>query len=95
MKILIATTMTPSDAARAQKIHNDIAAAVAAVGVRLVGAMWVKGPGCNNFAIELEGTECECEELATVLTMAMMPARWTTTSDNIAPGLEYFGERLH
>ena len=94
MKILIATTMTPETADNARTIHNAIAAAVEDAGIKLVGATWVKGPGCNNFGIALEGAEAACESLANYLTMAMMPARWTTTSDPIDAGLDYFGTRL-
>lgn len=94
MKILIATTMTPETADNARSIHSAIAGLVEDVGLKLIGAIWVKGYGCNNFAVALEGAEETCEALANQLTMAMMPARWTTTADPIEAGLEYFGTRL-
>lgn len=47
------------------------------------GITWVPGPGCNNLAFEIEGDEAEAEKFVSALTMALMPAKWTTTSDEI------------
>jgi hypothetical protein len=47
--------------------------------------LWTGGPGCTNLAFEILGDETEAEHFANALTMALMPAKWATTSDPI-PG---------
>jgi hypothetical protein len=44
------------------------------------------GPGCANLVLSVTGTEEDFERYANGLTMAMMPARWTTTEDTIEEG---------
>jgi hypothetical protein len=44
---------------------------------------WTDGPGCTNLAFEIVGDEKEAEAFANTLTMALMPAKWSTTNDRI------------
>lgn len=52
-------------------------------GVEILGALVVPGPGCYNLAYEVEG---ENERFANTLTMALMPAQWSTTADDVPRG---------
>ena len=47
-------------------------------GVEIRGALLTTGPGCYNLAIELDEPN---EGFIKALTMALMPARWCTTTD--------------
>lgn len=75
MKYLIAFGKRPNPgfmATLVQLAAND--------GVAIRAMTIVPGPGCNNLAFELDG---ENEAFASALTMALMPAKWTTTEDPI------------
>jgi hypothetical protein len=39
------------------------------------------GPGCCNLSIEVTGPEKDIEHFGNSLCMAMMPSRWSFTSD--------------
>jgi hypothetical protein len=46
------------------------------------------GPGCANLSIEVEGTEEHIDAFANGITMALMPARWTTTTSTPIEGYQ-------
>jgi len=52
-------------------------------GVKIEGSILTTGPGCFNLALLMD----ENEAFINGLTMALMPAKWTTTEDHIEPGL--------
>ena len=41
-------------------------------------AVVAPGPGCNNYGLRIEGEEKEVENLVNQITMALMPAKWST-----------------
>jgi hypothetical protein len=47
-------------------------------GVDILGAIVTPGPGCHNLAILLNPPN---EAFVNALTMALMPAKWCTTTD--------------
>jgi len=47
------------------------------------GIYMVPGPGCGNLAMDIIGPEDEAERFVNALTMALMPAKWSTTSDEL------------
>jgi hypothetical protein len=51
-------------------------------GIDIKAAKCVPGPGCSNLAILIE----ENERFINMLTMALMPAQWTTTNDDMPEG---------
>ena len=51
-------------------------------GIDLKGLIVTTGPGCYNLAIRIP----ENENFVNQLTMALMPARWSTTQDAVPEG---------
>lgn len=75
---LIAFGHIPRDPARfldavVQMSAND--------GVTIVGAYLCGGPGCANLAIGLADDFADAENFVNQLTMALMPAKWESTTD--------------
>lgn len=87
MKLLIATSAAPKDQAGFDKTCAIIRESLSEETPHMHvtgGILWTPGPGCSNLALELEGgTTEEQERFAHMLTMALMPAKWTTTKDPI------------
>lgn len=52
-------------------------------GIDVRGAVLAPGPGCYNLAVRME----ENEAFVSALTMALMPAKWCTTGDEVAEGV--------
>lgn len=52
-------------------------------GVELRAALVVDGPGCRNLAIVLDEPN---EAYVNSLTMALMPAKWSTTPETLELG---------
>lgn len=90
MKILIATTKVPRDNAGFVYICDAIRGVAKEKDLDVVGGiLYTNGAGCANLAFEVEGDDDEASRLANELTMAFMPARWTTTTDHI-PSVDTF-----
>jgi hypothetical protein len=51
--------------------------------VTIPAFLFVRGPGCFNLAFEAIGADEAAEEFANIVTMALMPAKWTTTADKL------------
>lgn len=83
--ILIATTSVPNKTDW-EAWKQQITDCGAKYGVTVGEQMMTDGPGCANYALEVEGTEKAIEDFGNMLTMAMMPARWSFTSDPVTPG---------
>ena len=78
MKVLIATATRP----KGYSIFNLIRDMCTENELKVKGGFkWTTGPGCTNLAFEIEGDDETAEKLANALTMALMPAKWTTTTD--------------
>lgn len=84
-KYLISTSMGCKDREGFDSFCGNLRASVAELGtLELVGGItWVPGPGCSNLAFEIEGEEEDAENFMKQLTWHLMPARWTTTTDEI------------
>lgn len=53
-----------------------------------------EGYGCNNFGFIIEASEERAEQIANQITMALMPARWSTCEGDpmLKPG-EFYDAR--
>ena len=58
-------------------------AAVAVTGNEVTAALLTDGPGCCNLGFTLERPD---EQLVNLITMALMPAKWSTTPDQLREG---------
>ena len=84
MKLLIGTATKPRDEMNFKELCSKLREAALQSNLRVVsGILWTDGPGCSNVALELEGNPEACESFAEALAMALMPAKWTTTEDEI------------
>ena len=84
MKLLIATTSRPRDNGNFRDLCSKLREAALESNLKVTsGIFWTSGPGCYNVALEVNGNEEACEAYADALTMALMPAKWTTTPDPI------------
>ena len=83
MRILIATSAHPTSQIGFESICQQMRDAAADGGLTIpAGILWTGGPGCTNLAFDLNGDDAKEQELfAKEITMALMPAQWTTTSD--------------
>ncbi len=79
MRIVIATLRRP---AHAGLLFKTIREAASEEGLTIPAFLFTTGPGCYNLAFEAVGGNAEAERLANGLTMALMPARWTTFAAN-------------
>jgi hypothetical protein len=77
MKAVIATTKCPTDFDAYIEAIKELAVEK---NVVVRGYIVVYGHGCFNHGIILDGEEIE--EFLNHLTMALMPARWSTVSDD-------------
>ena len=79
MKALIATTRVPKDF---EAMCSAIRKCAEIVDCRIVsGIMWVPGSGCSNVAFEVKGDNAE--RFVDSLCMALMPAKWSLTTEDI------------
>lgn len=74
--ILIASTKAPSRSTFAEFAAELVTAGIP-MNAHLAGVMVTDGPGCANICVRLHGPGTE--QFANMLTMALMPARWTYT----------------
>jgi hypothetical protein len=51
-------------------------------GLTIPAFLYTTGSGCYNLAFEAVGEDVKAEKLANMLTMALMPAKWTTFAAN-------------
>jgi len=87
MKILIATACKPKNGISVQTLFDQIVeAALLDFSCVVTKAIWCHGPGCTNLAFEIFGLKDDREKFANQLTMAFMPAKWSTTKDHIPEG---------
>lgn len=90
MWINIATTKRPADTkeffAEVKRVFPEVTAGVVAEGL-----------GCNNIGFIIEADDDFAEHLATQLTMALMPARWSCCEGDpmLKPGEFYDARQLH
>jgi hypothetical protein len=57
--------------------------AAEAEGLTIPSFLFVRGPGCFNMAFDAIGSDEAAERFANMATMALMPAKWSTTSDKL------------
>ena len=83
MKLLVATATRPLNF---ESFCAQLRRGTEESGMKITsGIIITPGPGCNNLAFELAGYECQeqADRYADALTMALMPAKWSTTPDNL------------
>ena len=80
MRILIATSAYPPNA---PPFFAAMREAAAAEGLFIPAILFVRGPGCFNMAFDAIGSDEAAERFANMATMALMPAKWSTTSDKL------------
>ena len=82
MRVLIATSSGP--AGKAQTVFDIIRKSAQEGGLVIPpGIIWTTGPGCSNMAFDIIGPDDEAEKFANAVTMALMPAKWGTTTDSL------------
>ncbi len=82
MRVLIATSAGPTGAA--QTVFDIIRKSALEGGLEVPqGIMWTHGPGCSNMAFDIIGPDDKAERFADAVTMALMPAKWGTTTDSL------------
>jgi hypothetical protein len=82
--ILIASAKVPAKGAGVKFLHQ-LRDCAAEDGVVVVGGLIVEGPGCVNYAINVE-PHADLDNFANHLTMALMPAKWNYTQDPVPVG---------
>ena len=83
MRILIATGRKPDSLDTAKVFFADLRKAARDNELEAGPFLWVEGPGCSNLAFDLKGDVKIAEAFAVSLTMALMPAKWSETSDKL------------
>jgi len=84
MKILIATSACPQSEESFKGVCKGLRDEAIDRQVEIVGGIiWCPGYGCCNVSFEVEGEESQIERFANAITLALMPAKWTTTGDDI------------
>ena len=84
--LLIATSKAPQKD-QAKELAEQVRLCGAYGGVAVQAQQWTEGPGCANFALAcMYEDPKQFEKFANVLTMALMPAKWTTTTDEVQDG---------
>jgi len=82
--ILIASATRPTNA---KKFFDAVTtAAPVECKVLVTRGTIVAGPGCNNYAFEVIGSETDINYFGKSICMALMPAKWCFTADYIKPG---------
>ena len=82
MRVLIATAMRPLTPAHASNVFDIMREDASLNGLTIPpGIWWTQGPGCTNLAFELVGPDDAAEAYTYQLTMALMPAKCSTTAD--------------
>jgi len=77
-KYLIAFSGKPND-----KFLDQLRIIAKDAGVDLRGAIVRPGPGCYNMGLLMESNE----RFVNTLALALMPAKWSTTADDIPEGV--------
>lgn len=84
MKLLIATSVAPKSKANFAPLCTLIRNFVKNEGLEVKGGIyWTYGQGCCNVAMDIPGEDSAVEKVADKLTIALMPAKWTNTGDDI------------
>ena len=82
MKLLIATATKPLSQDNFTAMCGSIRESAKEGGLTIPDGIYMTpGLGCNNLAFELIGDDGEAERFADVLTMALMPSKWSTFVD--------------
>jgi len=84
--ILIAAAIKPIEGKTFQDVYNLIRASAKEFNCTVMGGIWTHGRGCTNLGLKIHG---ECNSIDTfgqALCMAMMPAKWCDTPDEIEDG---------
>ena len=83
MKLLIATATKPLSQDNFTAMCGSIRESAKEGDLTIPkGIYFTTGSGCNNLAMELIGDDNEAKRFADVLTMALMPAKWSTFADD-------------
>ncbi len=84
MRILIATATAPKDHESFANMCKSMRDSVADSPITIPpGIYWTSGRGCSNLAFDVIGPDDEAEKFANAMTLAMMPSKWATTSDEL------------
>lgn len=84
MKLLIATAVAPKSKENFEPLCNILRNFVRNEGLEIKGGiLWTYGQGCCNVAMDIPGEDAAVEKVADRLTIALMPAKWTNTNDEI------------
>ena len=87
MKILIASATKPVKGGTYENLYAIMQkAALEEFNVLVTKGIFVPGPGCNNYALELVGKEKNCNDFGRALCFALMPSKWGGTDDHIPDG---------
>lgn len=78
--VLIASNKVPCEG-KQEQFMDDVKEIAREFNCEVKAIYGTKGPGCYNYAIKLNGERWE--EFADMLTMILMPSRWTTTNEVI------------
>lgn len=89
MNILIASLRRPTDP---QTFFSTLSHMAKSDDVVVHGMVLAAGPGCANIALRVSGPPEACEKLANGVTMALQPAKWSLTGDEIPDGVTVRGE---
>lgn len=91
MQVVIATSTAPKDVdAFFQKLHEI--ASDPCFGCVLLAGVYCTGSGCYNLGLDVTGEdEQKVEKYVNCLTMALMPARWSSVENDrmLIPGKFY------
>lgn len=81
--ILIATSKVPVTKEGFDTCCRLIEEDAARAGLEVTGILWTTGPGCSNLAIDIRGEEKQIYQMADIITMALMPAKWEVNYQQI------------
>ncbi|MHC4266469.1 MAG: hypothetical protein ACYSUK_11130 [Planctomycetota bacterium] len=85
--ILIAAAVKPTKGKTFEDVYNLIRASAKEFNCTVLGGIWTYGRGCTNLGLKIHGdNESSIDTFGQGLCLALMPAKWCDTPDEIADG---------
>jgi len=85
--ILIASATETIEGKTWQDLYTQVCIAASSMDCTVLGGIVTSGPGCINMGLKVHAiNETQLDTFGKALCMAMMPAKWGNTNDEIKDG---------